>query len=241
MVASSLSFARGLVGTGVPRASRSAARARARSAVSRAVRAEGAKPFDGMSGLTLDDVVSVGVAQCFEKTESGKVEGILVAEPLSSATVECLNRGADTSYKACTTVRLGAALKRDLPDLLALFDEEVKFCDDFDFRTQCAARTWLTYRAQTELLDIIPLGAIRQGDLGEFSVKHRRILNLVHEVSDEDNIKQDMSIDVYGRAEEEEGEEEEKTAAAIASEETGEAAAVEEEEEEDDLDALLAG
>ena len=37
-----------------------------------------------------------------------------------------------------------------------------------------------------------------------FSLEDKRILNLVNEVKHPDNIKQDLSIDVYGRAEEEE-------------------------------------
>lgn len=41
-----------------------------------------------------------------------------------------------------------------------------------------------------------------------YNVDHKRVLNLVHEVTDEDNIKQDKSIDVYGRFDDEkEGEE----------------------------------
>lgn len=39
-----------------------------------------------------------------------------------------------------------------------------------------------------------------------FSVERKRILNHVVEVNDADNVKQDMSIDVYGREEEGEGE-----------------------------------
>jgi hypothetical protein len=35
----------------------------------------------------------------------------------------------------------------------------------------------------------------------------KRVVNMVNEVKDEDNIKQDMSIDVYGRKDAEEQEE----------------------------------
>ena len=40
-----------------------------------------------------------------------------------------------------------------------------------------------------------------------FNLEDKRILNMDYEVSDSDNIKQDLSIDVYGRKEDEEGEE----------------------------------
>ena len=39
-----------------------------------------------------------------------------------------------------------------------------------------------------------------------FNLEDKRILNMDYEVSDSDNIKQDLSIDVYGRQDEEEGE-----------------------------------
>ena len=39
-----------------------------------------------------------------------------------------------------------------------------------------------------------------------FNLEDKRILNMDYEVSDSDNVKQDMSIDVYGRKDEEEKE-----------------------------------
>ena len=53
------------------------------------------------------------------------------------------------------------------------------------------------------LMDIVPLGTSKSDWNFDVS-KHKRVLNLVHEVSDEDNIKQDKSIDVYGRFDDEE-------------------------------------
>ena len=43
----------------------------------------------------------------------------------------------------------------------------------------------------------MPLNAVR--DSFNFNLDQKRVLNFEHVVSESDNIKQDMSIDVYGR------------------------------------------
>lgn len=48
--------------------------------------------------------------------------------------------------------------------------------------------------------DLVPLGHTRRQF--NFNIEEKRVLNFENEVSDSDNIKQDMSIDVYGRKEE---------------------------------------
>lgn len=50
--------------------------------------------------------------------------------------------------------------------------------------------------------DLVPLGGQRGGF--NFNLDDKRVVNMVSEVKDEDNIKQDMSIDVYGRKDKEE-------------------------------------
>ena len=47
----------------------------------------------------------------------------------------------------------------------------------------------------------MPLGQSKSNF--NFNLDEKRVLNFENEVSDADNIKQDMSIDVYGRQEEE--------------------------------------
>ena len=76
--------------------------------------------------------------------------------------------------------------------------------------------------------DIVPLGQVKSK--WNFSIVDKRVLNVENVVNDSDNIKQDMSIDVYGRKEED-GDEDAAAAAPAAA-----AAA----DEEDELDALLA-
>ena len=48
----------------------------------------------------------------------------------------------------------------------------------------------------------MPLGVVR--DNFNYNTEQKRVLNFEHVVSEADNIKQDLSIDVYGRAEKEE-------------------------------------
>ena len=50
--------------------------------------------------------------------------------------------------------------------------------------------------------DLVPLGQTRTKF--NFNLDEKRVLNFENVVSDDDNIKQDMSIDVYGRQDKEE-------------------------------------
>ena len=72
-----------------------------------------------------------------------------------------------------------------------------------DRRAEICARTWDRPYPQEMLMDIVPLGTSKSDWNFDVS-KHKRVLNLVHEFTDEDNIKQDKSIDVYGRFDDEE-------------------------------------
>lgn len=51
----------------------------------------------------------------------------------------------------------------------------------------------------------MPLGQTKSNF--NFNLDEKRVLNFENEVSDSDNIKQDMSIDVYGRKDDEDKEE----------------------------------
>lgn len=50
--------------------------------------------------------------------------------------------------------------------------------------------------------DIVPLGRTKSSF--NYTLDDKRVLNFENVVNDDDNVKQDMSIDVYGRAEKEE-------------------------------------
>ncbi|GIL73672.1 hypothetical protein Vretimale_5447 [Volvox reticuliferus] len=181
-----------------------------------------------------DAYICLGLAQCFRKAGGG-LEPVLVVEPLSASSLECLANGARTSYKLVTGVSFGDALHRNRDALPDAF-RDAPFCENYEFRCEAAARTWQRPHAQDNLMDIVPLGKIRSNF--NFSLEDKRILNMDNIVNDSDNIKQDMSIDVYGRkkAEDLKAKQATEVAAAKAAEE---ARAIKKQKEEDDLDALL--
>ena len=59
--------------------------------------------------------------------------------------------GAQTCFKAVAGVTLGDAMARDKSKLPEEF-AEAAFCDDYDFRCDATARTWLRPHAQDNLL-----------------------------------------------------------------------------------------
>ncbi|GMH32745.1 hypothetical protein BSKO_00579 [Bryopsis sp. KO-2023] len=188
--------------------------------------------------------LSLGLATCFEKTKEGKLAEKAVIEPVAAASLESLANGAATSFTAVTGVTLEDALQRNREILPEEFSSGL-FCEDYVFRCNAAARTWTRSHAQDNLMDIVPLGQVKSNF--NFSVEHKRVLNFENVVDDDDNIKQDMSIDVYGRQKEEEYAEAQaaKDAETKAAEEKKKKAEEEEEDdeddEEDDLDSLLVG
>lgn len=142
--------------------------------------------------------------------------------------------GGKTCYKHVFSTTLEQAQSRDKAALPAEF-AEARFCEEYETRCDSAARTWLRPHALDNLLGIVPLGQVKSNF--QYSVVDKRVLNFENVVDDDDNIKQDLSIDVYGRKAADEA------AAALAADGAspvaGGAAEVAE-EEEDDIDALLA-
>lgn len=149
-----------------------------------------------------DSFIVIGLAHCFEGAE-GKLIDKWVLEPVTASTVEVVENGASTSYEAFLGTTVGQLLAKDISSLpTELFcGHTATFADDLEFRTGCAARTWMRDHARDIVRKLVPVGVVKSGF--NTSTEHKRILNFVHEVKDSDNIKQDMSIDVYGRSEEE--------------------------------------
>merc|ERR1712039_307692 len=104
-----------------------------------------------------------------------------------------------TSYEAFMGTSVGQLLAQDVGAFPAdlLCGHEGQWCDNITFRTGCAARTWMRDHARDVVRKLVPAGQVCSGF--NTSTEHKRILNFVNEVKDSDNIKQDMSIDVYGR------------------------------------------
>ena len=120
-------------------------------------------------------------------------------EPLAATSLECMSVGAPTSFTAVTGVTLGEARKMD-PALFPDAFQSVDFCEEFLVRAEAAARTWTRQHAREELMGIVPLGDVKKDF--NFSTDRPRVLNFVNVVNDDDNIKQDKSIDVYDRFDE---------------------------------------
>eukprot|EP00929_Paragymnodinium_shiwhaense_P017030 TRINITY_DN1258_c0_g1_i1.p2 TRINITY_DN1258_c0_g1~~TRINITY_DN1258_c0_g1_i1.p2 ORF type:complete len:277 (+),score=86.11 TRINITY_DN1258_c0_g1_i1:197-1027(+) len=178
--------------------------------------------MDGKAGygddlsVPAESFVALGLAHCFEQVEQGKLKDVYVLEPIAASTVEVINNGAQTSYEAFYGTTVGEVLGQDtsaLPKELLCGHEEVQWGDNLEFRTGCAARTWFRDHAKEVVMKIIPKGEVK-GDFNT-STEHKRILNFVNEVKDSDNIKQDMSIDVYGREDDDAAEGDEALAAQI--------------------------
>jgi len=131
---------------------------------------------------------------------------VLVMEPLTAGTLECLALGVPTSYKrviglTCADLFIGDDLRApegiNIESLRALAKgETVSECEDMLIRSMAAART---FKRRVEA-QIIPLGEV--ADDFNFNTDKKRVLNQVFEPSFADNVKQDKSIDVYGRADE---------------------------------------
>jgi len=157
--------------------------------------------YDEMFATTEADqgaYLALGVSVCYRKDEEGKLSEIQVIEPINATTLETMSIGAATSFKYVTGVTLGGVLDQDKVSMLPEEYQKAEFCEDFKNRAEICARTWDRPYPQESLMDIVPLGNAKTDWNFDIS-KHKRVLNLVHEVTDEDNIKQDKSIDVYGR------------------------------------------
>lgn len=178
--------------------------------------------MDGKAGYGDDlsvppeSFVALGLAHCFEQEEQGKLKDVYVLEPIAASTVEVINNGCQTSYEAFFGTTVSEVLAMDtsaLPKELLCGHEEVQWGENLEFRTGCAARTWMRDHAKDVVMKIVPRGEVKS----DFNTctEHKRILNFVNVVKDSDNVKQDMSIDVYGREEGEEEDGDEALAAQI--------------------------
>ena len=176
----------------------------------------GPQPIDEPP-LTADSYVCIGLATCFERDESsGKLTERLVVEPISASSLECMANGARTSFRYAAGTTLGALMRggagNNSSDALPAEYAGAALCANWARRVEAAARTWQRPHAQDHLMDIAPLPAKQAGGAGaaarpkarggfNFSLDDKRVLNAVSVVTDADNVKQDISIDVYGRAE----------------------------------------
>ena len=138
-----------------------------------------------------------GLAHCFEKSEEGKLVDRMVIEPVSANSLECMAAGGKTSFVEVAAMRAGQAMAKERSAMPPSWSS-ASFCDDWAFRVGACARTWGRPHAADNLMDLVPLGSPPRGGWN-FNLDDKRVLGVAVEVSDDDNIKQDISIDVYGR------------------------------------------
>jgi hypothetical protein len=140
--------------------------------------------------LSPDDYVLVGLATCFVRDE-GEVREVQVLEPMPSATALALiNSNSPTSYRVAYGTTLGAILQDQAgqglqPQSLDQFPSGSQFCADFVERAFAASRT---HRRDRSVADRIPVGNTYEDF--HYSTERKRLLNAVHTVRAEDNVKQ---------------------------------------------------
>lgn len=148
-------------------------------------------------GLEDSDHVVLGLAVCFQRAEGAKLSEILIIEPLPASAVDCVFRlQVPTSYRRLTATTLGE-LSDDISSLpagLVKEGETAAWGEAFAERVQAAART---FRRSPEIVDLIAIGDTKEVN---HSVATKRVINEDWEPNFDDNVKQDISIDVYDRS-----------------------------------------
>ncbi|KAJ8901459.1 hypothetical protein NDN08_007305 [Rhodosorus marinus] len=142
-----------------------------------------------------EDYIALGIAVCYKERVRGELEEVVVVEPLSSATLENISSmDVPTSYKKIMGIKLGEVPEQvnDLPGSFIDGDRAV-WGENFQERANAAARTFLR-RPEAKLLDLGEISTKIQ-----FSTERKRILDSTWEPNFDDNVKQDISIDVYNR------------------------------------------
>ncbi|MEG3437090.1 hypothetical protein V0288_08170 [Pannus brasiliensis CCIBt3594] len=140
--------------------------------------------FLNTTDLTKDDYCVFGLATCFLK-QDGELITVQIVEPIPSAALEAILQGIPTSYRFASALTLGDCFNGEIPRVPAGFPDEAQLGENFIERAIAATRTYKSHPRDREL---IPAGTTRD-DL-HFSLDKKRVLNAVHVVRTEDNVKQ---------------------------------------------------
>jgi hypothetical protein len=143
-----------------------------------------ATEFLGTNDLTKDSYCVFGLATCFLKSD-GELQQVQIVEPIASAALEAILKGIPTSYSIARALTLGDVFDGEMPRSPEGFPSDARLAENFTERAIAAART---YKSQQRLQELIPPGTSRE-DL-QFSLDKKRVLNAVHVVRAEDNVKQ---------------------------------------------------
>jgi len=134
--------------------------------------------------LVANDYLVLGLATCFLRGDDG-IEAITVVEPVPSAYLEAVFKGIPTSYKSLHALELGSVIKDGTPELPSFVEPDTQIGTNFVERCVAAART---YKHREVAKELIPLGTSRS-DIN-YSTEKKRILNIEHIVTADDNVKQ---------------------------------------------------
>ena len=141
--------------------------------------------FSDASDVYTDDYCVFGLATCFFR-EDGEIHEVEILEPIPSAALEALIKDIPTSYKKAVAKSLGDIFTpEETIKIPAEFPQTTKLCEDFSQRVIAATRT---YKRRSEATSHIPLGSMY--DKFNFSTQKKRLLNMEHIVTTDDNVKQ---------------------------------------------------
>ncbi|MBL1209538.1 hypothetical protein [Geminocystis sp. GBBB08] len=135
-------------------------------------------------GISQEDYCVFGLATCFIRDE-GEIKEIQVIEPIPSAALEALFKEIPTSYQLVIATTIGEVILENTIEKPLEFPKDSQFCDDFVDRTFAATRT---YKNKPSAQEYIKLGTSKSDF--NYSLERKRVLNSVHKVSDDDNVKQ---------------------------------------------------
>lgn len=152
--------------------------------------------------LDANNYIALGLAKVFMMSEGSPTAKYLV-EPLTAGTLETLQLGVPTSYCRVLATTCGqlfddlaAPSKIRIESLTKLIEgfEGVQICESMIERAAAAART---FRRRPEATTFIAID--QTSEELNFNTDRKRIIDMHFEPSFDDNVKQDRSIDVYGR------------------------------------------
>lgn len=151
-----------------------------------------------------EDYVPLGIAVCYQRNQNNKLDEVMVVEPLATGTLENVTgTGQPTSYKRimATTIANIPDNPSELPEAFTRGDK-LSYGEDFAERMCAAARTFKRMPTSKSILKVGQMSTCDEGGKLTFCTDGiQRILNEQWEPNFDDNVKQDGSIDVYGRGE----------------------------------------
>ncbi|MGK7905729.1 MAG: hypothetical protein AB4040_00665 [Synechococcus sp.] len=138
------------------------------------------------------EYVVLGVATCFQRNEEGRLEEVMVAEPIPAAELDCLHStNRSTSYQLLYATTFAEIVQGGAPSLPQdVIPDRTLPCKDFVERAKAATRS---YRAKPDFKHLA-IGAVTTTSSPDFPLNYssepKRVLDVIYNPSDDDNVKQ---------------------------------------------------